>query len=139
MRVSYIGDFPKDIRKIVEPILDEWLDLLPTWCQQFRVMFDSDTQAVLASSTNYRNRWATLYITAEWFEQSKEGREIALLHELIHVLIAPLVNPTSKVLDALLKEDSNEKAFAESIFKDGEEAAVEDMANAIYRMVRKTT
>lgn len=127
-------DVPADIRAIVEPYLTRWIGLLPTWCQRFEVRYDPHKQAAMAVHTNHRNRWAQLQVTGEWLAESDRERENAVIHELVHVALEPFVHAAGRILEDLTEEGTPLRELGDSMFTDGMECAVEDLARGIRRV-----
>ena len=132
--VTWEPDVPDDIKAIVEPHLEHWKDLVPTWCQEFIVRYDAVLDNRMAVKVNYRNRWALLIVTGLWLGETQEARDKSLSHELIHVNLEPLVAPVVRIIEDTTKEGTVERSLADSMFSDGMEAAVEDLAQCIVRM-----
>lgn len=128
-------DFPPDVRAIVEPHLMRWLPLLPTWCQEFRVRYRGDEDATLRIVTNHRNRWAMLVISGNWLDEPESEREQSIIHELIHVALEPFCTAAGRIVEDLTQEGTPLRSLADSMFTDGLECSVDDLARSIQRLV----
>lgn len=131
--IRWEPDFPADLRPSVEPHLLRWAGLIPTWCQEFIVRYNSQQDGRMAAHVNYRNRWAVLIVTPEWFDSPEEERENSVLHELVHIGMEPLSSAVDRIIRDTLEEGSPLRELADGMFTDGMEASVEDMARAIRR------
>lgn len=132
--IRWADDFPADLRPLVEPHLLRWFGLVPTWCQEFIVRYDSDRDARMAMRVNYRNRWAVLIVTGQWFDSPASERESTVIHELLHVAMEPLTSAISRIIEDTLEVGTPVYDLADSMFTDGMEASVEDLARAILRV-----
>lgn len=133
VEIRWEPDFPADLRPLVEPHLLRWSGLIPTWCQEFIVRYDSKQDGRMATHVNHRNRWAVLIVTPEWFDSPEAERENSMVHELVHVGMEPLTSAVDRIIRDTLEEDTPLRELASSMFVDGMEASVEDMARAIRR------
>ena len=134
MKTIYNPDFPKDLLPSIKPLVTKWKGLLPSWCAVLRIKFDPRRDAVMSVKPSYRNRWAVLFVTGQWYEEDLDDRELALIHEFIHILLDPLDAPITRILSDVLEEKSPASELAESMFYDGLEAAVTDISQGIFRM-----
>jgi len=127
-------DIPNDLREIVEPILSRWGDLIPTWVQDFSVRYDSEASATARTIVNHRGRWAIFVFTPSWLGTTSKERENALVHELIHINLEPMNCNVMRVLNDVLEKGTPTYSLAETLFVDGMEASVEDLARALGRL-----
>ncbi|MFW6085015.1 MAG: hypothetical protein ACODAA_07370, partial [Gemmatimonadota bacterium] len=106
MTITYDPRFPADLRRIVDAHLERWAGLIPTWCQEFTVRYEPSYDRRMAGRINYRNRWAELIVTGQWFDDDPGERECSLVHELIHVALEPLVDPVGRIIEDVTAEDT---------------------------------
>ena len=137
--VTWEPDIPADIRAIVEPHLERWKGLVPTWVQEFIVRYDPMSDNRMAVKVNHRGRWAVLIVTGHWLGEASEEREESMIHEFIHICLEPLVAPVSGIIDDMTDEDTRERKLVESMFSDGMEASVEDLARCLVRLNKEGT
>lgn len=137
MRIHFALDFPEDLQAIVDPLISKWKDLIPPWCQELRICYDPKRDSMMSTTLNYRNRWAVLHITGVWFKEKVEERELALVHEFVHILLEPIDAPIVRIIQDALEEGTTARELAASMHTDGSEAAVEDTAQAILRVTKK--
>ncbi len=133
--IRWESDIPSDVREIIEPVLSRWENLIPTWCQDFNVRYDHQTQAMGRAIINYRSRWAVLVLTGEWVGSPALDRENAVIHELVHINLEPLTCPVGRIIEDVLEKDTPARELADSMFTDGMEAAVEDLARGLGRLI----
>lgn len=112
--------------------------LLPTWCQEFQVNYDSRTEDMCNVTVHYANRWAVLCVGPSWLDQPEAERESGLLHELVHVGLEPLSGAAANLIENTLEDGSPAYTLAKQQVHDGTEAAVEDLCRAIRRAVNGT-
>lgn len=132
--IRYEPDFPPDLRPIVEPVLNRWIGLVPTWCQEFIVRYDHRQDGRMATITDYPSRWVVLIVTPGWVGCVEAERENALVHELVHAGVEPLVSAARRVMENATDEGSPIRNMAAALLEDGMEASVEDLARAIVRV-----
>jgi len=127
-------DVRDDVRAAIEPHLLRWWPLLPTWVQEFHVSFLPQENATLQAKISHRNRWFCLRVTGIFLDCSEEERANAVRHEFIHALLEPIINVSTRILDELLKEGPY-RELIDGLYTDGMEAAVEDLARGIGRLM----
>lgn len=136
-RIEWEGDFPTDLRAIVEPVFTPLEPLIPTWCQTVIFRYSPNEDSTLKIELSIRNRWALLRICAPWFACSAVEREGSMIHEWCHALVEPLNWNAARALDAYGPEEGTQgHRFADQMFRDGLEQAVEDMARAFHKVLR---
>lgn len=131
---TWESDVPPEIRAAVEPLLQRWWVMVPGWCEEFTVKYSAKRDARMAVSVNYRNRWALLIVTGQWLQDAPEERENSLRHELVHILVEPLTAGVRRIIEDTLEAGTPTMELCDSIFTDGMEAAVEDLARAFGRV-----
>jgi hypothetical protein len=133
MKPYWQGGVPDEVRGALEPILERWSGFLPTWCQEFRVDWAPGEEDLATVTIHWSNRWAVLKVTPAWLSEDGRTREIAVVHELLHVFLEPLVMAGEHVFQSLPEEGGLVK-LAAKVLKDGREGAVEDLAQALWRL-----
>lgn len=136
-RIRWDGNVPKEVADALRPIVEFWQLLLPTWVQEARVVWigAGDNGNILQAKINYKNRWAFIRVGTTFLMEPEDEREDAVLHELAHVIIEPLMVAVEVVVDSLM-DDKNSPLhrLSRRTIQDAEEAAVEDMARCIRRL-----
>jgi len=134
--VEWEGDFPADLRAIVEPVFAPLEVLLPTWCQTVILRHSPFLDSTLKIEISVRNRWALIMVGPDWFSHPAAQRENSFIHELCHVLVEPYQWTVARALDAHgPEENSAAHRLLQQVLSDGLEQAVEDMARAFYRVL----
>lgn len=131
--IRFEPDFPDDLRSSVAPLIEQWRSMIPTWCQEVVLRYDPQQEARMAARINYRNRWAVLIVTGQWFDQPEDERVASLLHELMHICMEPFTVAASRVIEDLTDEGTPLRELAHTMYEDGMEAAVEDLARCVLR------
>lgn len=131
--VDYAVDMPKELRDAVRPHLDRWLWVVPPWCRIIHVCHRhacDDTPGIVASNeTSVEYRWARVAVYPAWLDQDDDERSRSALHELLHVILAPMHD----VLSGVLEQTENEP-FASTVeedFRRAMEGAVQDLTFAL--------
>lgn len=135
-RIEWEGDFPADLRAIVEPVFTPLEVILPTWCQTVVLRYASQEESTLKIELSIRNRWALIRICPGWFVHPEVERQDAMIHELCHALIEPFNWNAARALEAYAPKDGAGLAFLNQMTGDGLEQAVEDMARAFQKLLR---
>ena len=136
-RFYWEPDIPEDVCDIIRPFLDSWKELIPTWCQDFTIRYDHSAQVLARTIINYSTRWAVVVITPEWIAESEKTRENAVIHELIHLNLEPLQRATGQIIKDVIEEETPIHKLATTMFEDGMESAVQDLAKGIERLLNQ--
>lgn len=132
--IRYLPGIPPEVATVLEPIIERWKFLLPTWCQDLRIEWKPDLDGDIAeTSIHYANRWAVIRVAAPWLDGEPADRETVIIHEMIHVTMEPLQRAAFTTVDTLTEKDSPAYRLAERQIRDGTEAVAEDLARAMYR------
>jgi hypothetical protein len=135
-RIEWEGDFPSDLRAIVEPVFAPLEAVIPTWLQTVYLRYVADLDSTLTIELSIRNRWGLIRIGSMWFLLTEVERENSLIHELCHALLEPFNWNTRRALEAYgPEEDSPGRKLLDQSISDGMEQAVEDMARAMQKLL----
>jgi hypothetical protein len=138
MRVDWGVELPRELRAALSPLVDRYLDLLPSWCHtlEIRLETDSTMDYDVTMSATYRYRLTTLSVLPKFLLSSDLDRELTIVHEIAHVLGAPLVDYIDSVVTLLKKKDPDTADMLLALQESGEEAATEDVAQLLWRLTK---
>lgn len=135
-RIEWEGDFPADLRAIVEPLFTPLEVLLPTWCQTVVLRYVPHDTSTLKIELSIRNRWALIRICPSWFTESAVERQDAFIHEMCHALLEPFQWSVTRALnDYGPPADEPGHAYLHQSIDDALEQAVEDTARAFQKLL----
>lgn len=134
--VWWSTEVPDEVRATVEPILDRWLHLLPTWVHELAVKYDpsNDNNALMGSEPHYRR--AHLTVTGWFFRADADERDATIVHEFCHVPLHPLTDWTRDLIERLAGDDERLAGWLRSEWQERVEAATCDMERAVRRTQR---
>ena len=127
---------PAEVRCAAEPHIERWSALVPGWVEDFRIEWQSNLQYICQVNLHYTNRWAVLRIGPSWLSESETEREACMVHELVHILMEPLADASTAIMEETCAEGSDAGRMARRSLTRGLEASTEDTARAIIRAVR---
>lgn len=137
--IAWGAETPAEVRAAVEPILDRYRHLIPGWCRSLHVTYrdtGSEEGNILTTgaSPEYRHGW--INILPAWLGETGESRERAIVHELIHLPLTPMVQMVEDLLTRLLDEGGAPQfhGFAQEQWRRAFEGAVQDLAYSIAGM-----
>lgn len=117
-----------EVRDAVEPHLTKWAFLIPGWCHEINVIWnDGDGDGALSINVYYEYRNADLAVLAN-FLTKPEYREGHVVHELLHLSLAPLTQTAQALRDALAEKVPDVEPWATEQIRQGEEATTCDLA-----------
>jgi hypothetical protein len=102
MRRTWNRQMPAEVRAILEPLLDKWDFVLPGWCDQLILEWDTvenDDESTLRCQPQEEYRQIRVIVFGQWLIEQEENREEAVLHELAHTLSAPLLDHAEDMLE----------------------------------------
>lgn len=129
LRVAWDKNMPPEIITVLQPIIDEWLHIVPTWCHFLKISYVVD-DIVAAMATEPMYRRAFLMIGGGWITHGRNGRIHSIVHELLHIVM----EPTSGTLDKILKEyvtDDAAREVVEHEWRKNYEGVTEDLTNML--------
>jgi hypothetical protein len=138
IRVIYPADMPQEVQAALDPLFDRWAWIVPRICDQIRVFYsleheDGDGEEVLgASETSSEYRVASLYFYPAWFCEQPISRERVFVHELCHIIVAPLAEQAD-FITAHCSGDETLRAFVEEQNRRVLEGVVTDMEQLMLR------
>ena len=135
VRIHYTKEVPDEVRAIFSPLLTRWGFLVPTWCHSIDIHWDDqDDSGALRVGTHYEYREADIYVLAN-FLTTPENREQQVVHELMHLSLAPLTKVAESLRDALVKKAPDVEEWANEQFRQGEEATVCDLTALVMERI----
>ena len=129
--IVFRGNWPNDVRTIVEPHLSLYAPLVPGWCRILYVRFeagDGETSATIV--TSIEGRWATMRVQAAWMDEIPDDRARAIMHEIAHLYVEPMRTVFTDLVNKGIEGDRF-KGFAWERWKEAWEGTVEDLAWAL--------
>lgn len=119
---------------IAEDVKQEFVNLFEKWGPFFTRQVDrvsvevTDMKVIASISVLPRYRQANMSISAEYLTLSPEQREEVFVHELAHMILAPIQIAVAPVYGQLEKQA---KEIAEEWLDEALEGATEDLARAM--------
>lgn len=131
------GYLPNEVRLALQPILVQYLWILPGWCRTLRLDYHlSDNGADASTSGEFEYRQARIHIHGGWLDGSPSIRRAEIIHELLHIPLLPMVDNHNEDIGRLF-EDSEApkfKATLEEQWRKSFEGAVQDLAYSILQI-----
>lgn len=136
MRITY--DCPAEVQKALAPLLKKHAGLVPGWCARLNVTWDpegAEPGAVMAVSVSPEYREVCMAVMATWLSGTPEAREDAIVHELAHIPLAPMVNLMRTFMAQVAEEAPLELVgvVLEEQWRVAYEGAVQDLTHAWLR------
>jgi hypothetical protein len=107
----------EEVPALVKPELLRFLDplnhLIPDWCSHVWVAWsanDTDNASTVADITaHYDYRWARMNVYASWLDQAEDFKRESLIHELMHLFVAPLSDYARDMFKLLIPNNEASK------------------------------
>lgn len=106
VRIIYSSDMPLEMQQYFRPLFDKWSWIIPRICDQIRCYApdsadpdDEGEEMLAASETDSEYRVASLHFYPRFWHETPESRERVFVHELCHILVAPLAELTDFITE----------------------------------------
>jgi hypothetical protein len=131
-KLRFSPNVAPEVREAIEPHLVKWAFLIPGWCHELNVAWnDRDTEhGALSISVFYEYRNADLDVHANFLTQPAH-REQSVVHELLHLSLAPITQVAETLRDALVAEVSALEPWATEMIRQGEESTTCDLTRLV--------
>lgn len=130
-------NFPEDLGRRFRDDLARLAWVVPSWATEIEAHYldagEGDTVASVSVHVRYRQAAIDLhpcYFRTSW--DTRRRRE-ALLHELLHVTIAPLADRARDLLEDMTEPGTIVRRVTTAALEDQAEGVVQDLARAIIR------
>jgi hypothetical protein len=144
-RAIYSSDMPQEVLDAVQPLVQKWGWLVPRLCDQIRVKWsiapdegDDGDEILGASEVSSEYRVGTIHLYPAWLAEQPISRERVFVHELCHIVIAPLAELADFIV-ARCAEDPILRAFVEEWNRKVLEGVTTDLEQVILRSPTKHT
>jgi hypothetical protein len=111
-KIRFYDETPTLILPELQRFLNELNHLVPDWCSHVWVAWcagDTDNASTVADITaHYDYRWARINVYASWLDQTEDFKREALVHELMHLFVAPLADYARDTLKLLVHRERGE-------------------------------
>jgi hypothetical protein len=138
MMILRWGYMPTEVRAALAPLLRSYLWIAPGWLRQLGVSYyrggDGEGDASTNCDPEYRQAWIRLH--AGWLDANPTQRRLEVIHELLHLPLAPVVEEHREAVDRLF-EDGDAPKFKETLqeqWRKAFEGTVQDLAFAILNL-----
>jgi hypothetical protein len=135
-RVQFDGDIPEDVRAIIAPYFPLMEVLAPQWCSRLWVRWEPDCETDSCRSctlTRYEYRYGTVTLHGRWLAQLDADRKETLIHEVLHLYVAPLSGYV-RHLAYQLSEDEKLQAVTEEQCREYQESVTQDLTLLVMRL-----
>lgn len=134
MRIEYY-DIPKEVKIVLEPLLESWLLLLPTWCHEVDVFIKETDDSWMSNETKPEYRKIRLLVSASWLREPPWKRSLDVRHELLHASLAPLVHLGWDIIERYVKDETADSMLREQwrLAFEGVVADLEHATDALNR------
>jgi hypothetical protein len=143
LKVTYTRTIPPDMRQLVEKLLPKLLKYAPPWLTLLQFLWDpngreydgNQIRAWTDTYVSYREAAITLYPRFQLHSEASSRQ--CLLHELMHMQVAPLHDETLAIIFATTEEDSIERIYMLGRLDKVVEGMVEDLALTILSSLKE--
>lgn len=135
-----VWDCKPGARRALEAHIKKWSFLVPSWCHTLHLDFSTEgTEEGVIMSTNHMPEYRKAYIYAHpiFLTYDAEEQERSVVHELLHLQIAPLTEFSSTLLTKLTDPSSTLGDWAREEHRRALEGVVEDLRLVVARVVEK--
>lgn len=135
MRTFWTG-VPRSVRSEVEPHIERFAPLLPSWVERLHVNFAQDDEEVIASvSVRHEYRTMRVTVTPLFLTLDQHMQAITLLHEFIHSSQGPMMACFENLMESMIEEDTPVAAWIDEEWRKAIESSTTDLEFGIARML----
>jgi hypothetical protein len=140
----YSETIPAEILPVVKEKFEKYEYLVPGWAKEVRIYWkpEGSSEKLTSADTigDFAYRFGIINICPGFLSEVDSDREDTVIHELIHVLTAPLVNFYGQLLHYLdLTESGKTKEFVDEQFSEKLEGMTVDLTTAFLNQIEKST
>lgn len=135
-RIVWDKSVPRTLRALCKPHVDQHVYLLPGWCEELRIGYDTGTEGTSARvNVAQEYRFARVTLHPPMIDMSEVDRADTIRHEILHVATMPMVVLLHKAMDALDLESANPPLYAWVVESAREtmEGVVQDLTESMLR------
>lgn len=125
-------EMPKEVKAVVEPLLEQYEYLFPSWIRALSVRYGEGSVkgsvAEILAEVPYLQ--AKLYITRQFLDDNDRNRERTIVHELLHLSLAPLQDWVDNLMEMYVNEEDIE-AVRKQFYEQPVEQAVQNLMYAV--------
>lgn len=128
------GDWPDELKPVVEQLVKECSWLLPRWARWVHVYYQTSHDSVSAAEASVTleeaYRTVYIYIHAPLFDVDERDRRAAILHEITHALLAPISELSRRIIKHWVTDEQMQKHLLAQHL-DAVEATTQDVAEKL--------
>lgn len=136
VEIVWTPGIPDEVVAAAEPLIERYAVLLPGWLHRLRVAWNEGAeegeQASVEAHEDYRE--AKIWLAAGFLAAPADERAEVILHELCHVVLAPLEQLAAGLSKRLDADGPAGDALRDEVRK-RREAVVTDLANGLARVL----
>ncbi len=117
----------------VVPVVRKWIRLAPSWCHSLRLEYSPDLKDADAACTpDSQYRRAVIEFAAAFFSGTEKEQERLIVHELLHLALAPLTEFVDDALERLTEGDEDFLAWVSDQWEERVDGVVEDIRELVF-------
>ena len=106
-------DVPAEIRLALGPLMHRWAYLLPGWCHWVRIYYEPSDDGSIKNTAEPEYRGVRLTVCADWLHGTAERRNELIVHEFLHVPLAPMVHLAKELIHSLVADEKTRDVLNE--------------------------
>lgn len=133
-RIRITPGLPVEVFDAINPHLQRWALLVPSWCREVNILWDdADDNGALCIKVHYEYRRADLTVLPNFLSMSEPGRrEVAVIHELLHIVTEPMINTARDLRDTLVKAHPEMETWADEMIRHSNESVTCDLTEMVH-------
>ena len=137
MRIEYI-DVPESLQPILNQRLGAFTHCFPSWCEHLSVYWQKQASDDTILSCNPRHEYRSMSITVYPLFFETHDWQNAVLHEIQHGLLRPLIAKIERIVDRFVKDEQINEYIHDEL-TETEEAVCEDLTIFAQKLCRCTS
>lgn len=136
-RIYWAVELPPEIRASVEPYLDEFKSMIPTWLSILTIQYQR-AEGTAHNTTKEEYRMAYLTFEAGFLDQPAWKRRQDVLHEILHIVTDPLHTQAWNLKEALALKTDVPKWYLEEELRVSLERTITDLTSCVLATIEST-
>ncbi len=136
----YSETIPAEVLPAIKDKLSKYESLIPGWVQEVRVYWNgaSSGDKVISgeASGDVAYRWARIVLCPAFLDETQSDREDTAIHELTHIILAPLTNFYAQILHYLDDQPDKVRDFIDAQMSERVEGVTVDLTTALLKTIR---
>lgn len=138
----YDRNIPVEVLPTLKQYLESLEYIIPDWCSVVNIFWEHNFgNTVITCSISYEYRRANLTFGSHFLDETHEGKQNKLIHDLLHIYDSVIYDRAYDIIDEILPADADKKlkkVYFEML-RERRESVTQDLAQLIERIIARNS